>query len=142
MDINEFHFMLGQTIMYCQIIEHDVKMIYAAMHNGDMRRTLREIERKKWTLGATIENLKRLDLSDGNAYISLEDYEFLQDMTDKRNHWCHDCYINFIYERDIDKSVSYSRECVNLRRDNAKLGMVYKMLENVRVRAMEDFGRT
>lgn len=24
MDLNQFHFLVGQTIMYCQIIEHDV----------------------------------------------------------------------------------------------------------------------
>ena len=27
MTLNEFHCMLGQIIMYCQIIEHDVKSV-------------------------------------------------------------------------------------------------------------------
>lgn len=35
MTLDDFHFTLGQTIMYCQVIEHDVKRIYAAMHIGD-----------------------------------------------------------------------------------------------------------
>ena len=51
MTIEEFHCMLGQTIMYCQIIEHDVKMIFSAMFEGDMGNTLDMIERNKWTLG-------------------------------------------------------------------------------------------
>ena len=28
MKLDDFHFMIGQTIMYCQVIEHDVKHIY------------------------------------------------------------------------------------------------------------------
>ena len=35
MDINYFHTKLGETLMYCQIIEHDIKFILAGMLKGD-----------------------------------------------------------------------------------------------------------
>lgn len=59
MTLEDFHYTLGQTIMYCQIIENDVKLIYAAMFEGDMNETLAMIINKKWTLGKTIVELKK-----------------------------------------------------------------------------------
>ena len=68
MTLNEFHFMIGQTLMYCQVIEHDVKYIYAAMHVGRFEDNLEEI--KKYSLGQTLQKLRELDFSDKNSYIS------------------------------------------------------------------------
>lgn len=62
MDLERFHFLIGQTIMYCQIIEHDVKRIYAAMLKGDYYENLEIVERQ--TLGQTLSKLKELDISD------------------------------------------------------------------------------
>ncbi len=84
MDLNEFHFLVGQTIMYCQVIEHDVKRIYAAMHKGDYYENLERVD--KWTLGKCVQELKKLDFSDHDPYISASDYNFLKQMTEKRNH--------------------------------------------------------
>ena len=33
--INDFHCWLGETLMYCQRIETDIKWIYAGMLEGD-----------------------------------------------------------------------------------------------------------
>lgn len=141
MTIEEFHCMLGQTIMYCQIIEHDVKMIFSAMVEGDMGNTLDMIERNKWTLGRSVKELKNLDFSDNNNYISASDYNFLSQMAQKRDYWCHKTYLQYIYNQDYLQSKEYQKECQKLRRDNEKLMSVYKALEKVRLQAMKDFGR-
>ncbi len=44
MELNKFHFLVGQTIMYCQVIEHDVKRIYAAMRKGDYYENLKKLK--------------------------------------------------------------------------------------------------
>ena len=67
MTLDNFHFMVGQTIMYCQVIEHDVKHIYAAMHVGDFYEDLDKI--KKWSLGQTVQKLKELDFNSKSHYI-------------------------------------------------------------------------
>ena len=95
MTLDDFHYTIGQIIMYCQVIEHDVKRIYAAMHVGDFYENLDKIE--KWSLGQTVQKLKELDFSGKNPYISANDYNFLKQMTEKRNHWCHQTYQNFLY---------------------------------------------
>lgn len=67
--------------MYCQVIEHDVKRIYAAMHVGDFYENLDKIE--KWSFGQTVQKLKELDFSGKSHYISASDYNFLKQMTEK-----------------------------------------------------------
>ena len=99
MKLDDFHFKIGQTIMYCQVIEHDVKRIYAAMHVGDFYENLDKIE--KWSLGQTVQKLKELDFSGKSHYISASDYNFLKQMTEKRNHWCHQTYQTFLYNKQL-----------------------------------------
>lgn len=137
MDLNEFHFLVGQTIMYCQVIEHDVKRIYAAMHKGDYYENLERVD--KWTLGKCVQELKKLDFSDHDPYISASDYNFLKQMTEKRNHWCHQTYQNFLYNRQFLQSREYADEGRKLQRDNERLGGVCDALENVRIKAQKDF---
>ncbi len=139
MTLDDFHFMIGQTIMCCQVIEHDVKRIYAAMHIGDFYDTLAKIE--KWSLGQTVQKLKELDFSSKNRYISASDYNFLKQMTEKRNHWCHQTYQKFLYNKQFLQSKEYADECHKLERDNERLSNVCKALEKVRIQAEKDFGR-
>jgi len=139
MELNEFHFMVGQTIMYCQLIEHDVKRIYAAMKAGDYYENLITIE--KLSLGQTLQKLKELDFSSDSHYISAKDYNFLNQMTKKRNHWCHQTYQNFLYNPEFLQSKEYTDECRKLKRDNELLYNVYNVLEETRIQALKDFNR-
>lgn len=140
MTLDDFHFMIGQTIMYCQMIEHDVKYIYAAMHIGNFYENLDKIE--KWSLGQTVQKLKELDFSGKSHYISASDYNFLKQMTVKRNHWCHQTYQNFLYNRQSLQSKEYAEECRNLECDNERLSKVCDALEKIRIQALKDFGRS
>ena len=139
MTLDDFHFMIGQTIMYCQVIEHDVNRIYAAMHIGDFYENLDKIE--KWSLGQTVQKLKELDFSGKCLYISASDYNFLKQMTEKRNHWCHQTYQNFLYNKQFLQSKEYADECRKLECDNERLSNVCDALEKVRIQAVKDFGR-
>ena len=137
MTLDRFHLLVGQTVMYCQVIEHDVKRIYAAMHVGNYYDNLDRIER--WTLGQTVQELRALDHSGAEPYISASDYNFLMQMTAKRNHWCHEAYQNFVYEERYLQSRAYADECNRLELDNKKLAEVCRNLEDVRVLAQRDF---
>lgn len=137
MTLDRFHFLVGQTIMYCQIIEHDVKCIYASMRVGNYYDNLEKIER--WTLGQTVQELRTLDHSTSDPYISSSDYNFLMQITAKRNHWCHEAYQNFVYDDRYLQSRAYADECAMLERDNKKLSDVYRTIEDVRILAQRDF---
>lgn len=137
MDLSRFNFLVGETIMHCQVIEHDVKRIYAAMHKGDYYENLSKIE--TWTLGATVQKLKEMDFKTDDHYISASDYNFLKQMTEKRNHWCHEAYQNFVYIKNFLQSKEYANECKKLERDHERFSKIWQALENVRIKAQKDF---
>lgn len=137
MDLSDFHFLIGQTIMYCQAIEHDMKHLYATMLKGDYSNNLNKVE--QWTLGKLVNELKKLDFSDNKPYISANDYNFLKQMKDKRNHWCHQAYQNFMYNKRFLQSKEYADECRKLQKDNERFSIICDRLEDVRVQAQKDF---
>lgn len=142
LSFDEFHFLLGQTVMFCQIVEWDVKRIYCAMRRGDIVENFETLKAERWTLGETLAELQKLDYSDNRPYLSLDDYAYLRKLTGKRNHWCHEAYINFVYlGDDFSSSKEYKKECRWLIEDNRTLTEVYKKLEQVRLKAMHDFKR-
>lgn len=79
----QFKVLHSETIMCCQIIEGDLKWIYAFMHKGDPDENRSKVS--NYTLGQIVNKLKGLDNSDGKPYISASDYNFLSQMTEKRN---------------------------------------------------------
>ena len=135
MTFEEFKQLHSETIMYCQCIEHDLKWIYSYMLKGNQYETFETLE--KTTLGALVKKLKELDNSDNNPFISNDDYNFLKQMTDKRNYWCHQCYIDFIYEDNFIDSPEYNKVCNKLIRDHDRFEIVSNNVEKVRFKAVE-----
>lgn len=95
MDFNDFKILYAETMMYYQLIEHDIKFIYSFMHKGNVAQHLESVENK--TLGQMIRTLKKLDESDSKPLISTADYNFLTQICDNRNHWAHQTFIEFVY---------------------------------------------
>ncbi len=132
----EFHTYVGQTVMYCQIIEHDVKYIFAMMCKGDVDETLNMINDERWTLGLAINELKAIDGQNKKQCISDADYNFLRQVTKKRNYWCHSAYLKFVYIPNFKDTPEYEEICNELIDDNIQLKNVYKTLENLKIDLM------
>ncbi|MFA6797020.1 MAG: hypothetical protein WCR63_05610 [Bacilli bacterium] len=139
MTIDEFYKIHGQTIMCFQIIENDLKWIYSLMKAGDVNVTYASIS--KCTLGEVVSMLKELDKSSGEQFISDNDYNFLRQMKEKRNYWCHRAYIDFMYEPNWDVSTEYENVCQRLLRDNKRIMIVYKNVEQAKIEANKVFAR-
>lgn len=137
MTLDEFHLLLGQTIMFCQQIEHDIKHIYAAICDGDYIDNIKRVNKRP--LGEVVNALMEIDLESGSPYISERDYVFLKQVTKKRNHWCHDAYQNFIYEEDFVDGKNYAEEYRMLFDDNRNLALVADIIQRVRRQAQRDF---
>ena len=136
MNFEKFCTLLGHTIAYFQLIENDIKQIYAAMSKGNVKDTMDRIEREKWTMGQAVMELQELDY---RHYISSEDYSFLRQITGKRNHWCHESILTFIDVPNFLTSKEFRDEYNRLVRDNERLKVVSYNLETVRRKAMTDF---
>ena len=76
--LDEFHRVVGDTILECQRIEHDIKLIYAGMLKGNFDRNIKIVENK--SLGTVLALLETLDNSDQKPYFHQEDYRLLYDI--------------------------------------------------------------
>ena len=135
---DDFHYYVGRTIMHCQAIEHDIKLIYAGMKAGDMYDNLDMITKKKMTLGTVLKNLKSVDRSDDKWFFSDGDYKLLKQITNIRNHWAHKAYCEFIYSRNND---DFIRQARRLENDHNRLEKLSNTIEEVRLKVLRKYGR-
>ena len=135
----EFHKLVGETIMYCQCIEHDVKLIFAGMKAGDFQANLREIKRAN--LGDTLKELELLDKSDNKPYFSDSDYRLLDKIRIVRNYLAHESYREFLYLLGEEQDRAYERVCEKLQKEKQQLEDLYKSVEQVRMNVLRNYRR-
>lgn len=140
MNLEHFKILHSETIMYSQVVERDLKLIYAFMHKGDVKDNLDEVETTSF--GQMIDILKNLDNEDGKPSISSNDYNFLKQLSKNKNHWAHKVFTEFLYENDFLHSDEYVKQCQKLEKDHDRLEIVYKNVERERIRlCTEVYGR-
>lgn len=132
MDFNDFKILHSEVIMYCQLIENDLKWIYSNMKEGNPEENFNSLSTN--SLGNTISMLKNLDNSDRRPLLTSADYNFLKQMKDKRNYWCHQAYIDFSYINDFTYSNEYKNVCLKLRKDHEKFKALQNVLEQIKLK--------
>ncbi|MBU1143213.1 MAG: hypothetical protein KKH92_06130 [Firmicutes bacterium] len=139
MNIDDFHSYIGKTIMHCQTVENDIKWIYSGMREGNYVETYNSIS--LWTLGKTIKQLRLLDESDGNPYLSNEDYQLLEEIKSFRNHLTHQIYRNFLYKENFSLTEEYKNECSRLKSFYERIKKLYREVEKVRLEVLKHYKR-
>ena len=137
--INDFPQLLGATIMVCQRIETDVKLMYAGMMKGDFERNLAFVKNK--ALGQVLVELEELDICSKNPYFSVRDYEHLGEIKDIRNYWVHKGYASFIYLPQDKWQAGLEDRYLKLQSEYRKLDALAREAESVRLDIMKRFGR-
>ncbi len=92
---NDFKIMYSDIMECFQCIEFDMKRIYSGMSEDDFEDCMEMLETSNW--GVVLNQLKKLDNSDGDPYLSDAEYETLDNIRDIRNYWCHQCYLDYVY---------------------------------------------
>ena len=137
--IKDFHALVGETIMLCQCIELDIKLMYAGMQKGNFERNLEEVRHK--ALGPVLAELEELDICSVNPYFSVRDYELLYEIKDIRNYWVHKGYASFIYLQGEKWQQGLEERYLKLVSDYKKLDLLATEAQNVRLDVMKRFGR-
>lgn len=136
-NLNTFHTLVGETIMECQCIEHDVKVMYAAISPGDFNRNFKEVNES--TLGQTLKYLEESDICSVNPYFSVNDYKLLDRVRDIRNYWAHRGYVNFVYKGDEEFDRAFLKEYDKLVSDNEMLKNLSAQTEKIRLEVVEKY---
>lgn len=137
--LDEFHCLVGETIMYCQCIEHDIKLIYAGMLQGNFDVNLQEIEDSP--LGPVLKKLENLDNSDGNPHLSTGDYDLLDQIRDIRNHWAHKAYTKFVYSKNSLYNKNFLQQYRRIENDHNRLAKLSDSIEKVRLDVLKKYNR-
>ena len=108
---DRFKILHSEIMMYFQCIEFDLKRIYSGMSSGDFDDVMDMLETSN--LGNTIRMLKSLDESDGDPWLTKDDFEQLNRIREIRNYWVHQCYLDFIYIDDDWQRQSKKQRILN-----------------------------
>lgn len=139
MTYERFKILHSETIACFQQIENDLKWIYSLMHKGDVDQNYDSLDKRN--LGFIIKELKELDYSAGTPFISKDDYNFLNQMREKRNYWCHQAYIDFMYVSNFEHSLEFQKVCSKLQRDHDRIEVVQRNVERAKQNAKKIFSR-
>ena len=130
----------SDLIMQVQCIENSLRIIYAAMKEGDFEDNIDDLE--KANLGRIIKELKKLDLSDGHPDLSDADYELIDQIREKRNYWCHQCYLDYLFIPDnFQREKRFQEIAADLREDESRTNDLYKKLQKVCFLKLKEYNR-
>ncbi|MDE5949536.1 MAG: hypothetical protein K2G54_01525, partial [Malacoplasma sp.] len=121
----------SETIMYYQLIENDLKIIYSLLKNNNFQDSYLSVE--KLPLGVILEKLKKFDLSENKNFLTHEDYNFLSQITKNRNYWAHENFIEFLYNNDFENTKEYIKSSKRLLKDNERIKNVYLNIANIKI---------
>lgn len=93
MDRDIFKLIQSELIQQVQCIEF--KRSHTAMCKGNFDDNFDRLEKSNF--GKSTRELENLAYSDECPELSEEDYELIEDIREMRNHWCHQCYLDYIY---------------------------------------------
>ncbi len=133
--LDKFRLLHSEIIEEYQCIEYDMRRIYSSMVDEDFEESMDELWDKNW--GVILNRLKNLDKSDGNPYFSEDEYDLLDEIRTRRNYWCHQCYLDFVYE---DNSYEYDKILQKkIRQVENELNRAKKLQRKMEKIYLEDF---
>lgn len=133
-----FKLVHSELIMQVQMIENDLRFIYASMKAGTFEDNYDDLEQAN--LGKIIRTLKELDYSDGLPELLGKDYETLNEIREIRNYWCHQCYLDYVYiaddyKREREFQIIADRLC----RDENRTWVCHEKMENLRIKCVKKY---
>lgn len=138
MNRDMFKLIHSELIQQVQCIENNLKMIYAAMLQGNFGENLKSVE--KMNLGRIAKELENLDNSDDMPEFSENDYATINEIREIRNYWCHQCYLDFVYiDNDYEREKSFKKVSEKLHYDEFRTYDLFEKTEKMRLAILKKY---
>ena len=99
MTLDEFRIKHSLLIEHYQHIEFNLKGILSSINDGkEFLDGMDEVE--KDTIRRVINGIKAKQKSRDEVVLSVEECNQLKHISERRNYWCHQCYIEMAFDRD------------------------------------------
>ena len=135
--IEKFQKLHSEIVEYYQRIEYDMKRIYSAMDSDDFDENMDWLENDNW--GVILNKLRKLDKSDNDPYFTDEEYGLLDEIRDRRNYWCHQCYLDWVYIEDDNKRLNrLERLTRQLENEHNRAYKLHRKMERIYLNEFAD----
>lgn len=114
MSLDEFRILHSTLIEHYQYIEENLKGLYASICGHEFFDGLEEVEQHN--LRRLLKEINRLDTQNELSLFSVADYERFNSICDRRNFWCHNCYVSIVFDHKTD-APKYDKDIESLTRD-------------------------
>ena len=115
---DKYKYLLGETIMLYQLMENDLRLMFAGMTSGDFYANLDTVKATYKGLGQLVVALEQLDNSDSSPYFTAETYALLNRLARQRNYYCHQCCLDFCYNPQFRDTMEYKQSLERLEKTN------------------------
>ena len=115
---DKYKYLLGETIMLYQLMENDLRLMFAGMTSGDFYANLDKVKATYKGLGQLVQALEQLDNMDSSPYFTRETYALLNRLARQRNYYCHQCCLDFCYNPQFRESIEYKQSLEKLEKTN------------------------
>lgn len=130
----------SEIIMYFQCIEQDLKWIVAARKKGNFNANIYDLEHVN--LGETIMEIKEMDEKGLSVGFSDEDYRVLEKIREKRNYWCHQCFLDYVYLADEkERENMYEKIALRLEGDLLRVRSLHLHIQSLRLKLLKEYNR-
>ncbi len=114
MTLDEFRIYHSEIIEQFQWLEYNLRRILSKQPNRLDMDKMDALEKEN--LGQLIQYIRHFEKKNQIAILTEEDYIMLEKMRERRNYWCHQCYLDIVVKKDK------SRKLV-VRKDGMILGL-------------------
>lgn len=140
-NFDKYKYLLGETIILYQLMENDLKLIYAGMLEGNFYKNIEKVRSTYKGLGQIVQALEELDNSDSSPYFNRETYMLLNKLARQRNYYCHQCSVEFCYNPFFRESIEFRDSLEGLIRTNENIKSVQSQTSNHRESILARYNR-
>ena len=140
-EYDRYKYLLGETVLLYQMMENDLKLIYAGMQEGNFFKNIETVRSTYKGLGQIIMALEELDNTHSTPYFTQETYNLLNKLARQRNYYCHQCSLDFCYDPYFRQSIEFKDSIAKLERTNEIIKSVQAQTSGHRANVLARYNR-
>ena len=137
-DYDEFKRIVGEIICICQIIELDLKLIYACLYLSIFKKKFKYSSNNNWTLGETITQIENIQKKLPEPVFSKDQYSKLYRITSERNNITHTLVKSFSYLDDFVNSMEFKTAFNRINNFSQQVLNLHKIIQEKRVQLCKE----
>lgn len=96
MELKDFRLMHSELVEHYQFIEFHLEGICAVLYGGSLYDGMKQVE--KHSISRLIQEVRRLEKGRSASILTEDEWQELEQVNARRNFWCHECYVDLVFD--------------------------------------------